>query len=178
MRFAIENHTQFSTPHLKKLCLAVAKKVGVSEYKEITIKHRFRFNGAKKTCWGYAFFPKRTGEEGHKVLMTVPKTDTFDSVDFASVLSHEFGHSLGQRHRVMQKIMSDAYQSKFEWAQKFQVPLKPPKVLADPTLIKLNKAEEHLEDWRSVKFRAENKIKSYQSTVTRLTKRAEKKGLM
>lgn len=130
----IKNKTEWNTMDLMKLIRAVAKKEGLGiKYHVIriihshrSVYHYYKYSGRASLGLGKISFDNPDNAEygnGKDVLMRVPpfiqeisilgsdgkyifekKRIPFDSVSFAKVLTHEFGHNMGLLHGEMLPI--------------------------------------------------------------------------
>ena len=142
----IINKTEWNTKDLMKLIRATAKKEGLSIKRHI-IEIVYNRKGVRQNCMnGIATVgtPRPSVENpdyaecgnGRWVQMKVPhllqtksvcgsdgkwseqqEAVSFNSVSFAQVLTHEFGHNMGLRHREMCKVS----EIDCDWANEFQV---------------------------------------------------------
>ena len=175
------NHTDWDTKQLRKLCMAVIRKVGSHKKHQISIDYKTRRYGfchgraSVGGSWINMYVPRLFhkdylwneegkivyGSDGNALMESKPVN--FDSYKFAQVLEHEIGHNLGLLHdTMMQCNQIDAkYALQYPVAAK-QIKEKPKRNMKD---IRAENAKQKLAMYQSKLKRIENLVKKYEKKV-------------
>ena len=177
------NQSAWETKDLKRLCLAVVKKMGSHKDHIIRIMHTHKkYVKHSPECYEDAY-SGRANVGGIRITMFVPMPKTkvwvtgsdgrcvqqeqhfsFNSKKFAQVLEHEIGHNFGMRHKEMR---NDWWNLPVDYALNLAVlPKAPkPKVNVDIKKVRFEKAKAKVKDLQTKLKRTQTLLKKWQRKV-------------